>query len=457
MKNLILAALTAVLAFGSMNAHADLKSNFTKIVKTYKGPFGLNVIQGPKGRASIKFGGTSGKQQFQAAYRNDIARAMVAEDAFYTGNLFATNYYELMGEFVYGNADSSHELDHARLVAAAPQVITKASVMVRHWVIEKHYIAQNPTSEIAKAFTLRGISDVANEQEYANYFFNFYITAINDDYQYLPAFILINKSPIADSASIGKARDLVAAAYDSYSMSYGVGDPGIAAMYKVRNAIHNQLSKEVIGQIDQFLQAYPQFGDDGTFRQIRQILVDYYGISAAKISTRAKALGMNDLKVAADKVMNKATYIDGLLELSAAAANWRSNVPTQLAFEKRAQGLALLADTAKVLNKELAGLSVANAKNPKALEAVVNTIYLEGFLIKDNWTYFQSEIRTSTTPTQLFVDIMDAATATLAEAFRPAFTQWVGLDPKMQNFMDYTIKGSALNTASVTIEKLKKP
>jgi hypothetical protein len=456
MKKLLLVALAASsFAFG-ISAHADLKTNFAKITKTYKGPFGLNVIQGPRGRASIKFGGTSGKQQFQAAYRNDIARAMAAEDGFWTGNLFATNYYELMGEFVYGGADTSHELDHARLVAVAPQVIAKASTMVRHWVIEKHYVSQNPNSEIAKAFTLRGISDVLNEQEYANYFFNFYVTAINDDYQYLPAFILVNKSPIVESASIGKARDLVAAAYDSYSMGWGADSEGLKAMYKVRNAIHNQLTKEVIGQIDLFMKTYPEF-NNSTFQQIRQILVDYYAINAGKISAQAKALGMADIKAAADKVGNKATYFDGLLELSAAAANWRSNLATQMAFEKRAHALALLADTAKILNKEISGLKGENAKNPKVLEALVNTIYLEGFLIKDNWVYFQTEIRTSTNPAALLADIIDASTATLAEAFRPAFSQWVSLDPKMQNFMDYTIKGSALSTASSTIEKIKKP
>ncbi|MGE3262325.1 MAG: hypothetical protein AB7K68_11145 [Bacteriovoracia bacterium] len=481
MKTLSLLALSVVLGTSSLSAHADLKANFTKMNKTYKGPFGLNVIQGPRGRASIKYGGNSGKQQFQAAYRNDLARAMAAQDNFWTGNLFTTNYYELMGEYVYGNADSSHDLDHARLVAAAPKAIAKASSMVRHWVIEKHYVSQYPLSEIGKGFTLRGISDVVNEQEYANYFFNFYLTAINDDYQYLPAFILVNKSPIVESASIAKARDLVASIYDSYagtgsdqdSPSPGgqnggggwfwggrgpfnniISDSGLKEMYKIRNAIHNQLSKEVIGQIDQFLKAYPQYRSD--FAPIRQILVEYYGINAGKIVTQAKKLGMSDMAAAAAKVLSKATYIDGLLELSAVAANWRHNLATQIPYEKRAQALALLADTSKILNKELSGLAAASIKDPKVLEAIVNTVYLEGFLIKDNWVYFQAEMRTAGDPVSLFTDIMDASTATLSEAFRPAFTQWVEMEPKMQNFMDYTIKGSALNTVSVAIEKLNK-
>lgn len=457
MKTLFV-ALIAVLGLFAQTAQADLKANFNKMNKTYKGPFGQNVIQGDRGRGEIlQGGGASGKRQFQAAFRNELARETAEQYAFYLGNLFTTNYYELTGEYVFGKPYGSHPNDHARLLAQAANVIGKASTMVRHWVIEKHYVMQFPQSEIAKGFTLRGISDLENEQEYANYFFNFYVSAINDDYQYLPAFILVNRSPIVESASLARARDLVAQAYDSYSMGWGSDSNSIKEMYKIRNAIHNQLSKEVIGQIDRFLKAYPEFQNDGYFSQIRKILVEYYGIDASKISGHAKNLGMNDIKAAADRVLKKDTKIDGLLELSAAAANWRTNLATQIPFEKRAKALALLADTAKVLNKEISGMKPAEVKNPKVLEAIVNTIYLEGFLIKDNWTYFQTEIRTSAAPAQLLSDIIDASTATLAEAFRPAFTQWVELEPKMQNFMDSTIKGSALNTASGTIEKLNKP
>lgn len=454
MKTPILYVCTSILALAAPLAHADLKASFNKINNTYKGPFGANVIQGDRGRGEIRDGGgAAGKRQFQAAFRNDIARAMAEQDNFWTGNLFTTNYYELMGEYVYGKPYGSHPLDHQRLLDQAAKAIPKASAMVRHWSLEKHFVFLFPNSQIGKSFTLRGIADVQNEQEYANYFFNFYLSAMNDDYQYLPAFILVNKSPIADSASIAKARDMVAQIYDSYA-SWGAGSPGVAAMYKVRNAIHNQLSKETITLIDQFMKQYPEYASD--FRPIRQILVEYYGINAAKISAQAKKLNMADLKAAADKVSNKNTYLDGVLELSRAAAAWRSELVTKVPFAQRAQAFALLADTAKVLNKEIGGMKPADVKNAKALEALVNTIYLEGFLIKDNWEYFQKEMQTSTNPAQLLADIVDASTATVSEAFGSALAQWVAMEPKMQSFMDSTIKGSALNTASATIEKLRK-
>lgn len=450
--------ITLFLALYALTAQADLKSNWNTINKTYKGPFELNYLQGRRNRVSIKNGGSpSGGALFQAAYRNDTARAMITQDNFYLGNLFTTNYYELMGEYVYGDATSSHDLDHKAMAAAGPQAIAKAAAMVRGWVMEMQYVAQFPQSPLAKAYTYRGISDVVNEQEYANYFFSFYVSAINDDYQYLPAFILVTKSPIVDSASLGKARDLIAAIYDSYSTSWGIDQTALADLYKLRNAIHNQLTKDVIIQIDQFLGKYPSFRSDGTFMEIRQLLTEYYAINATKISAQAKKLGLTDIKAAADKVMNKGTYADGVLELSRAAAAARTNIASdKIAYEKRGQVLALLADTSKILNKELSNMSTSMAKSPKVLEAIVNTVYVEGFLIKDNWEYFQKEVISSSNPAGLLADIVDASTATLAEAFKPTYTQWISLEPQMQYFMDNTIKGSALNTASVTIEKLKK-
>lgn len=455
-KKLVALTLLALSVLGMETARADLKSEFTQINKTYKGPFGLNVLQGPYGRAEIRGGGHVREKQFQAAFRNEGARKLATDYGFYLGNLFTTNYYELTGEYVYGNAYGSHKLDHARLTAAAANAIGKASNMVRHWVLEKHYVAQFPKSEIAKGFTLRGVADSANETEYANYFFSFYVTATNDEIAYLPAFILVNRSPIVDSNSLGRARDLVSSAYEYYSQGWGADPAALDAMYKLRNAIHNQLNKTVISQIDEFLRQYPEYRQDGYFAEIRQILVNYYAISPAKISALAKTLGMIDVKDAADRLTKKPSDVGALLQLSRVAAEWRASLGTRLSFDKRGKGLALLADTARILNKELSELSSGTVKSAKVVEAVLNTVYLEGFIIKDNLEYFRKETETSQNLAGLLADVLDAATETLGEAFKPALAQWVSLEAKMQGFTDNTIKASALNTVSVTIEKLKK-
>jgi hypothetical protein len=497
MKNIF---LTLILATFAVTAQAgDLKKNFAQILATTKGPFELNYLQGTRSRVAVK-NGTSlpGGALFQAAYRNDIARKMIAEDNFYLGNLFTTNYYELMGEYVYGNPMSNHELDHKRLADMGAKAMPKAAAMVRSWVLEKQYISQFPQSQMGKAYAYRGISDLVNEQTFAQYFFNFYVSSLTEDFQYLPAFILVNKSPIVASASLERARDLIAQAFDYYNGGGSTGDistpsgrvtvgffdnifgnnnggsnsgggfngGGILAdqnsltdMYKLRNNIHNQLNKEVVAQLDQFLKTYPQYQNDAYFPQLRAILVEYFGISVGKISATAQKLGFAEMKAAADQMANKKTYTDGLLALSRAAANLRANIATdKVPYEKRGLTLAMLAETTKVLNKEISSLKAETVKglSNKMAEAIVNTVYVEGFLIKDNWTYFQKEATTTADAAQLLSDIVDASTATLTEAFRPSYEQWTSIEPKMSYFMDSTIKSSALNTASNVIEKLRR-
>ncbi|MBC7743122.1 MAG: hypothetical protein H7061_13055 [Bdellovibrionaceae bacterium] len=439
----------------SVTSQADLKTNFALINKTYKGPFGMNVLQGPTARIEIKAGGTPGHTQFQAAYRNQAAQALALEENFWTGNLFTTNYYELMGEYVYGDANSNHELDHSRLVAAGPKAMPKAASMMRHWALEKHYVSYFPRTKLAESYLVRGISDMANEREYANYFFGFYLTAMTEELQYLPAFLVINKSPMIQTASLDKARELVAVAYDSYLESQSVSEATLKDMYRLRNAIHNQMGPEVVGLIENFLNTYPELKNDQYFTNIQSILVEYFRIDFSKISAQAKKLGLSDLLAVILKASKKSTDVDTLAELARVSAVTRIEITSKLSFEKRGQGLALLAEISKVLNKELSALSKLSVKSPTVAKAIIDLVFLEGFLLKDNWEYFSGETKTSSNLASLLKDVLEAATDSLATAFKPSFSQWLIIEPKMQGFMDNTIKSSSLGTVAVTIEKLK--
>jgi hypothetical protein len=89
----------------------------------------------------------------------------------------------------------------------------------------------------------------------------------------------------------------------------------------------------------------------------------------------------------------------------------------------------------------------------------VNVVYAEGFLIEDNWKFFAEDARTSGSPATLLTDVIEVASggegSTLYEAFAPAYQQWVSVEPKMQYFMDNTIKSSSLATAAAVAEKVK--
>jgi hypothetical protein len=444
----------------SLTAKAGLKEDFAALNHISKGPFGLNMLQGSSSRGAVNDGHWPSKVLFQAAYRNETAEKLVANYGLYTGNLFATNYYELMGEYVYGDAHSNHPLDHDALIGKGAEAIGKANLIVQNWVLEKHYAEHFLDSRLSRAFKLRGISGSEFETTFAQYFFNFYLSSMTNEFQYLPAFLLVTKSPIVESSSLQRARDLISNTYDFYSTARGTSDPMVAAIYKLRNAIHNQLSKDVIRQIDAFEKSYPSLRRDGdnSISEIRSILVAYYSFGPDKIAKQAAKLGFGDIKAAAEKLAKQGANEAGLLELSKVAADWRTNIanPSWVENGKRGLALALVSTITQYLNKELMDL---RHPGPQAVEAAINTVYAEGFLIKDNWDFFAAEARGNGSLASLLADVIEVASggqdSTLAQAFSKAYPLWLSAEPKMQYFMDNTIKSSSLATAAAVAEKVK--
>jgi hypothetical protein len=445
----------------TISSHADLISDFAAINggSGFKGPFGSNVLQGEAGRTNVRDGGLPpGKFLFQAAFRNDGARALALNNDFYVGNLFTTNFYELMGEFVYNNAFGSHVLDHNRLLQNGQRALPKASSMVRHWVLEKHFIRNFPATVLARGFLLRGISDFANEQTFTSYFLDFFMTTLTDEYQYLPALLLAKASPIVSSSSLEKARVDIAVLYDNLKASMGEKDPGVLKLYKLRNAIHNQLSVSVIAQIDSFLAAHPTYGRD-VLVSIRDSLKVYYSTNAKKVADLArKFAGFNGVAQAAGAIVQGGANPTLLLKLSAEVAALRSNILNEsvVPYNNKTQALVLISSAAQYLNKEIN--SMASITSKEVVAALVNTVYSEGFLIKDNWQYFLGEVNAAATApaaAAVFADMTDIASDTLLQAFKPAFEQWLQVEPKMEYFVDNTIKSSALNTASTVLPRIK--
>lgn len=459
MKNILIALAFAFVSVPAL-AQSDLATQFKSMEKKYKGPFGKNLLQGTKGNRPVLEGMPAGKLLFQAAFRNDMARNLVSRHEFYTANLFTTNYYELIGEYVYGNASGSHELNHEGLLSVSNQAMPKATVMVRHWVLEQAYVELFPNSGLAKAFRVRGISGSEFEQEYARYFLNFFLSGITNDEQYLMASLLAQGSPIVASKSLDRARNLIASIYESARLSYGESDPRSKRLYDLRNAIHNQLSQGVIAQIDQFLRDYPAYRGSGsdTVSAVRELLVSYYAVSAKTIVEAARKIGNSSLQAAAEAVVQNGSTAAGLLRLSQAGAELRSALMSNdlVATSAKSDTMVALLAISRFVNKELPSVREGGKD---ALKAVVNLIYMEGFLLRDNWEYFMGDLDSAPdarAAAALLPDIVGIAGDTLTQAFSPALDQWVKVEPRMNYFIDNVIKSSALNTASLLAEKIQR-
>jgi hypothetical protein len=125
-----------------------------------------------------------------------------------------------------------------------------------------------------------------------------------------------------------------------------------------------------------------------------------------------------------------------------------------VAYDKKAEVLMLISKTSQYLSKEISALTKID--DTKVYEIILNAIYMEGFLIKDNWEYFKSELAATTnvvSAQQLLNDVLSIGMDTLDMAFKPSLNQWITVETKIQNFRDDTIKSSALNLVSLADQK----
>lgn len=456
MKTLSLSLLLAFFGF-SVSSWAGVSEDFKRIENQRKGPFTLNYLQGTSSRVVVTDGdgSPSGQFLFQAAYRNDVAKSLVSQYQLYLANLFTTNYYELMGEYVYGNPFGSHPLNHQGLLEKGDYAIEKANTMVKNWVLEKYYVSRLPESKLAASFQIRGISGAEFEQTYAQYFFNFYLSSLEgkNEFYYLPAYLLLQSSPVGQSSQLDEARRLISVSYDYFVKRWGTKDSRVRDLYELRNAIHNQLSKAVIDLIDLYVKKHSFYRAEGhtyLFR-IKKILQDYYDFKPDKILAMARKLNLSEVEQAARAA--DPSQPETLAQLSQAVAELKLGLiqSQSIPWSKKAEAFVLISSTAQYLNKEVGEMSQWHSSLSQTL---VNLAFLEGFLIQDNWTYFLEEAKGSGSPKAMLTDLVMIASDTMDEAFRPAYSIWSQLSPKMERFKDDVMKSSVLNVISIWASRL---
>ncbi len=452
-----LLALLSILML-QMMAHADLVSTFKSLESSRKGAFGYNTLQGAQSRINVNVSGNPPSNfQFQAAYRNDIGKNLATNYDFYVGNLFTTNYYELMGEYVFGDAFSSHPLNHLSLVSNGPKAMTKAASMVRHWVLEKYYCGRYPQSTLAKGFSVRGISGSEFEQEYADYFFDFYLSSETSEFQHLPLFLLAKDSPIGSSNQLDRARALIANVYDQYSRAYGANDSSINRLFSIRNHIHNQLSPDVVAELDKFIIDFSaaRRTNYNDLVETRKLLSSYFSFGPDKLISLAEKMAASEIKNLARRLNVSNPLMFDILALSNSVATLRSNLTTnQISFDQKSTALQILFNSSLLINRLL--IASQAPITPATVETILNVAYFEGFLVKDNWAYFKQEVASKTDGASallLLPEMIEVANDTLVQAFSPSLDQWKTIEPKMLNFIDDTLKSSAINTASVIAQR----
>ena len=246
--------------------------------------------------------------------------------------------------------------------------------------------------------------------------------------------------------------------YDSARVYYGEADPRARRLYQLRNLIHNQLSQSVVGQIDSFLRDYPGVEQEA-LRETKRLIVAYYAVTAKSIAVASKKADLPGLEKFATELAAKKPTVAQLFELSTYGAVLRRALLDNGAIlsARKAQTLVVLISISQYLSKELNGLR--DLQSPQVSLALLNLIYMDEFLITDNWLYFTGQIEKSPDTRSAGAHLTDAisiANDTLIQAFEPSLPAWTAIDSKMQNFIDNTAKSSSLNTAAMIAEKVTK-
>lgn len=464
---IILAGMLSVNVFAD---DASLVSNFKKANQLSKGGFGKNVVQNPNGRWAVggasaeemgcyKFGRAGGAQLFQTAYRNTIAQQLVDVDQFYIANRYASNYYELMGEYVFGDRCGNHPIDNVRLLEKAAEAMPKFMLMTQHHTLERYYAESNLATNIGKAAVKRGVSDSEDEIKYARDYFNFGLSAMTQDSQYLAMYILSKKSPLKISALIGKARDAIAALYEARTggIKDYAGGGYLGELYNLRNMIHNTLSKDIIGEIEKFKRRYPE--DAPELNGIQANLREYFATGARNVYDAAKKVNATGVMSAVEPMIKGAATAQSLLAVSNELAAVRANVSDETIYptETKVDVLVLINTGAQFLAKEINVMKQIDSKD--ALVALLNTIYVEGFIPKNNLTFFQGQMNSAAdiaAAAAVLPRVVNIASRSISTAFSPALDQWKLVDPKMDNFIDNVIKSSTLSAASTIDAKIKR-
>lgn len=453
----ILIAITLILSFNL--AHADLASDAKAVLSASKGPFGPHLLQGEFSR--VDGNGSPSGYFFKSAFRTPEAQTLARQYNIYFGNLFTTNYYELTGEVLYGDRDSNHPLDYTRMVANAKSAAPRATMMVRNWVLEKHYVRTLPDSNLAQVFGLRSIADYELETAFAEYFFDVYLSGLTNEFNFLLGTLLIRESPIADAPSITEARDLISNSHLRLMTKWGANDPRVSRLFLLRNLVHNQMSRNVSSEIQRFLDDVPEYEAEGNteLQRVRDILIEYYNVEASKVVALARATGNLDLTnavtllVATEK--GTAPYAQQLLNVSNSIADLKSKLVSGSYFQySRTKSLLLISVATQFMSKE--ALDIPHPTTETA-QILLNCVYAEGFLIHDNWVYFRDELGAATTRLQiknLLSDIVDVSRTTLTEAMSPTLPQWVSFEPQMQSFSDSVIKSSSLSALALFSDRI---
>jgi|GEM_PF-5352241 len=450
----------------------EVEDHFKGMQGDYKEPFSLNMIQGRNRRLVYRdntgYGFSEGRDEFLSAFRSKKARALLQEHGIYTGNLFATNYYELRAEFLKGDADATnldYKVDNlealVRVSKSDPRVFQRAQQMVQNWNLEKLYMLKNPSSQAAKSFQLRGVGGAENEQKFGRRFVNFYIESSVSNADLMPIIRLADSTALVESTSFTKIRNKATSLYETYApggaKSNLVSQSNLKRLKGIRDSIHNQLTPDIIDVIDTYMGETKSSAGHTELESIKSSIESYFAKGVVDIKHIAKK---GDLEVIGlDAIDTKNADLQDLLQYSAELVENRRRMLTDgVALENKYLVLAYTSTAANFLTRKLSRYIDKNAINGSNIGYVtlVSTqiLYIQG-LIEHPVVMPPADIPADFDDYELLVDdILTEVVAVIQKAYSPYMAKWEKVDKRLSGIMDDTVRASSITLLEEIMDKM---
>lgn len=458
-----------LLFFVASTAQAkEISEYFKDFDAAYKEPFGKNMMQMRNRRITYnQWTKTGGAYIFQAAFRSDKAKALLAEHGMYTGNLFSTNYYELRAEFLKGdpNADNLGSEDNLEsLIAVAkenPAVMQRAEQMVLNWNLEKLYINKNPNGRIASSFRERGVAGAEYEQQYGQDFVNFYVTTSVDNLQLMPIIRLVDSSSLVSSNNFTKIRDRATQLYETYrpggAKAGYVNKSQLAQIKDIRDSIHNQLTPEIVQVIDAYMAKTRPSQGHTELNQIKALIESYFarGIVdilhvARKDSIEVKSL--RALDTSKPSLESLTAYTNELVE------NRKAMLTDTVAVDKKYVHLVYVSTAASFVfekTRRYISQNRINGDNIEELSQVIaKLLYLQGLISEENMDSIV-DVPANFDDYEVVVDnLLTVVMENIDVAYYEYTEKWKQVDKAMGGIVDDTIRSSALALFNHILDKM---
>jgi len=462
-----LSLLAFVFTCGSASA-LEISEHFERMSGKYKEPFGPNMMQQTKRRLSYNsWRNKGGSFIFQAAFRSDKAKALLAEHGMYTGNLFASNYYELRAEFLKGDADAdnlSKDDNLQALVAVSqtnPMVFERAKQMVQNWNLEKLYILKNPSSRTARSFQARGISGAEFEQEYGRSFANFYIESSTSNKDLMPIIRLVDSSALVASGSFTKIRNMATSLYEVYApggaKAHLVGKNNLKRIKGIRDSIHNQLTPDVVTVIDDYMSETRSSAGHKELSRIKEAIQSYFAKGASDIKHIAKKGGLEVKGLKA--IDTRDPELTDLMAFGAElVANRQMMLTDEVALENKYLVLSYTSTAASFLARKLSRYIRKNAINASNIGNVTlvatQILYIQG-LIESPVVEEPANVPADYDDYELLVDdLLTDVVAVIQQAYSPYMEKWEQVDKRMSGMMDDTVRASSITLLEEIMDKM---